>query len=163
MAQSIKFVEGNVGQVHELRHVGQDNRAVVDFSIAATPRRKNANDEWEDGETVWTNCTAWNKPAENIAETWKPGDQVFARGREEMKAGYTNKNGDEVPARPVLIVDLIGHDERWFPATQDRAYSGGNSKPAGVKKPAAEKKAAPAKDAELLQSSNADLEEDFPF
>ena len=31
-------IVGNVGNVYELRRVGKDNRAVIDFSVAVTPR-----------------------------------------------------------------------------------------------------------------------------
>lgn len=130
MASVFKQVEivGTVGNVYELRSVGKNNRSVVDFSVAVTPRRRGDDGEWTDGTTVWTNCTAWGRTAENVAEGFNKGDRVFLKGRADMKSGYTNRNGDEVPPREIVIVEYAGHENTWSVTSQDRTRKG-SSKP----------------------------------
>lgn len=121
MANVYKNIEivGTVGNVYELRQVGKDNRSVIDFSVAVTPRTQ-VDGEWTDKATIWTNCTAWGRLADSIAEGWKSGDRVIVRGRADMKDGYTNKDGVEVPAREILIVEFAGHEDTYSVSTQER-------------------------------------------
>lgn len=110
---------GSVGRVYELRTVGKDNQEVIDFTVAATPRKK-IDGEWTDGETYWLTITAWGKLAKNISESFNSGDRVFVYGRTEMKAGYTNKEQVEVPPRPILIAEFAGLELSFNPAHSDR-------------------------------------------
>ena len=119
-------IVGTIGNVYELRTVGQDNRKVIDFSVAVTPRRQ-VNGEWTDGETYWVNVTAWNRLAENIAESFRKGDRVFIHGRTDMKASYTNKEGVEVPARPFVTADFAGLEVSFAAAHSTRQPSGRSS------------------------------------
>lgn len=139
---------GSVGSVYDVRTVGKDNREVVDFTVAVTPRKK-VGDEWTDGDTYWTTVTAWGKLAVNIKESFNKGDRVFVIGRTDMKAGYTNKEGVEVPARPILIAEFAGHELSFNPAHSDRVSRNGNSNGPAKSSPAAKTaKAKPAKDAD---------------
>lgn len=161
-----RTVVGNVGKIYELRQVGPQKKSVVDFSIASTPRRKNAEtQEWEDGETIWSNCTAWGQLADNIVSGWAPGDHVFAIGRIEMKSGYTNNNGEDVPPRENLTVEFAGHENSRYPSTMTRekkaGAASGNSRPAAASKPAAAKKPVPTDDELVLDNIGGD--DDLPF
>ena len=73
---STQVLVGNVGRVYDLRTVGSENRKVIDFTIAVTPRKK-VGDEWTDGDTYWSTVTAWGRLAENIAESFNAGDRIF--------------------------------------------------------------------------------------
>ena len=148
---------GNIGKVYDLRTVGKNNSAVLDFSLAITPRKKEG-DDWVDGETYWVNCTAWNKLAENISESFKSGDRVIVVGRTDMKEGYTNKDGDAMPARPILIVDFAGLEVSYNGAESKRKTSG-EGRSSAPARPAA-KKAAPPKKEEAEDDIFAD---DFDF
>lgn len=170
MAFSEKTIAGNVGSIYELRKVGKNDSSIIEFTVAVTDRVKNRDTgEYEDGETNWIRVKAWNKLAENVAEYWKPGDRVFVAGREEMNAGYTNKQGEEVPPRPVLVAKVAGHDNSYFGSSQHRKAKGdgeGGGRPAPAsrassapKAPAASKPAAPAVDLDFGDSSD----EDLPF
>lgn len=128
MAKTYKIVQGNVGKVGDLRTVGKENRPVINLSVAVTDRRKKG-DEWEDGPTNWIEVTAWGKLAENIDATWKPGDRVFVYGVESMKDPYTTKEGEERSARPFVTAEIAGHDETYFPATQERKSKSNDSTP----------------------------------
>ena len=62
------IVKGNMGKPAELRFT-QSGKAVLGFSLADTPRRRNANGEWEDaGETLWLDVTVWGDEAEVLAD-----------------------------------------------------------------------------------------------
>lgn len=110
---------GNIGQVYEMRRVGSDNRAVVDFTVAVTPR-KQVNGEWTDGITNWISVTAWAKLAENIKESFRSGDRVVIIGRTDMKPGYKNKDGVDVPARPYVVAEYAGLEVGNHPASSAR-------------------------------------------
>lgn len=162
MANVFKKIEiiGTVGKVYDLRRVGKDDRAVIDFSVAVTPRTRDG-DEWVDKATVWTNCTAWGRLAENIEAGWKSGDRVFLRGYADMKDGYTNKNDEEVPPREIMIVEFGGHEDTYATSTQERknrssddgSTSSNRSSSRSSTKPAAKRSrpapAAPADDDDL--------------
>lgn len=122
---SVQTIVGNVGKVYELRTVGRDNTPVLDFSVAVTPRKRDG-DEWKDGETYWVTVTAWNKLAENIEKSFNSGDRVFVYGRIEMKDGYTNREGQAVPPRPIMIADFAGLEVSYAPAESKRVRGGGN-------------------------------------
>lgn len=119
MALNIEFVAGSIGKIYDLRTVGKDNKSVIDFSVAYTPRKRQG-DEWVDGETKWSTVTAWGRLADNIAEHWNVGDRVFVYGRVDMKDGYTNKQGDQVPPRPIIIAEVAGHDNGFYGSEQKR-------------------------------------------
>lgn len=116
---STQVLVGNVGRVYDLRTVGSENRKVIDFTIAVTPRKK-VGDEWTDGDTYWSTVTAWGRLAENIAESFNAGDRVFVYGRTEMKPGYTNREGVEVDARPIIVAEFAGHEVSFNAATSAR-------------------------------------------
>ena len=61
-------ITGQMGHEPNLRFT-PSGRAVLGFSVADTPRRKNGNGEWEDaGETLWVDVSIWGEEAEDLAE-----------------------------------------------------------------------------------------------
>lgn len=166
-------VIGNVGNVYELRRVGKDNRAVIDFSVAVTPRVRNG-DNWEDGETTWVNCTAWDRQAENIEASFKDsngdvkrGDRVIVIGRVRTKPEFTKDDGSVIPARDYVNVDYIGIELTFAPAHSDRearksSSNGGNSAPSrAASKPAPKKPAVKKTNDDLDDLDDFDLDEPF--
>jgi single-strand DNA-binding protein len=162
--QKTATIVGVVGNIYDLRTVGKDNKSVIDFSVAVTPR-KMVDGEWTDAETIWTNVTAWARLADNIAESWQKGDRVFVHGRCDMKAGYTNRDGVEVAAKEIIIAEFAGHENSYRPSTQERTDKGnsGASKPAA--QPAAQR--APAQVESPAVDLDFELEDldtgDLPF
>ena len=62
---------GNVGEVKELKHVGEKKTAVIKFSVAVA----------KDGDkTVWWNCEAWGKLATYVDIFVDKGDVVMVTG-----------------------------------------------------------------------------------
>jgi single-strand DNA-binding protein len=132
-----KILVGTIGRVYELRTIGTKSTSVIDFSVAVTPRKKDG-DNWVDGETNWQNVTAWNRLAENVAASLKPGDRVIVWGREDMKPGYTNKDGVDVGPRPIVVADFVGLEISFAPAKSERKpANGGNSSAPTTRKAAA--------------------------
>lgn len=164
--KSEKEIIGTIGKVYELRTVGSDNRSVIEFSVAVTPRKKQG-DDWIDEPTVWTNVVAWGRLADNIHKSFKSGDRVFVKGYEKMKEEYTyndRETGEEktAQAKVQLIAEFAGHELSYAPSTQHRENknnndSNSNSRPAAKTAPA--KKAAPAK--KQAAPSNDDLDLDL--
>lgn len=117
---------GNIGSIFEKRVVGKDSLSVIDFTVAVSSRKK-VGDKWVDGNTYWANCTAWGRLADNIAESFNKGDRVMVIGKIEMKDAWTNKEGEEMPARPYIRVDFAGLEVSFNPAESKRTNGGGSN------------------------------------
>lgn len=152
MARSMskRMIVGNIGKIYDKRTVGERQQSVLEFSVASTDRFRDSDGEWKDAPTEWTTVKAWGQLADNIKDAWNSGDRVFVYGRVEMKNPYTDKEGVEHPARPVLVAEVAGHEDSKDPSIQQRTkreggYQGNNnSSNAPAKKPAPAKKDAPA-------------------
>lgn len=160
-----KVIVGNIGSIYELRTVGKDDREVLDFTIASTPRVRKG-DDWGDGLTVWTSVTAWGKLARNISESFKKGDRVIVYGREEMKASYKNKNDEVVPEKPIVIAEFAGLELSFHPAKSARGGSNASSQSSNSKSSSnssAKTESAPKKDSadDLDLGFDSDDELDF--
>lgn len=165
----IKRIRGGaIGNVYDLRRVGKNETPVIDFSVGVTPRFKDG-DEWKDGDTVWTSCTAWGRLAENIADSFEKGNIVNVEGRVTMKPGYTDKNGVERPATETVTVDEAGHDLAYCTSKQERdgRGPGGNagSKSTPKARPAAKApvKAAPQPVEPDFDDDDFDDDDELPF
>jgi single-strand DNA-binding protein len=90
-------VDGNIGQIRQLRFTPSGD-AVVDVSIAATPRVKSGQ-EWVDSPTMWFTATFWKWDAENLVESADVGQPITVGGwltleewtSKDGKPGTTNK------------------------------------------------------------------------
>ncbi|PBC71533.1 single-strand binding protein [Streptomyces sp. TLI_235] len=59
----------------------QSGKAVARVRLVFQNRRKNdQTGQWEDGDTLWIDGTAWNQLAEHIAETLAQGMEVLVSG-----------------------------------------------------------------------------------
>lgn len=149
-----KTIVGNVGSVYEKRTVGAENRSVIDFTVAVTPRERDGND-WKDGTTSWNNVTVWSKLADNVAASLRSGDRVIVHGREETKAPYEKKDGTMSQERVVIVADFVGLELGMHSASSDRVPGAkGGSAPKTAATTTAKKKAAPA--TEALDTFDAD-------
>lgn len=94
----------------------QGGHAVLELSIAATPRRKNRQTgEWEDdGAPLWINATLWDAEAEAAAELLRKGDAVIATGTLALET-YTTKNG-QPGQKIVLRFPKVAKEPRPAPA-----------------------------------------------
>ncbi|MGN8690552.1 single-stranded DNA-binding protein [Atopobiaceae bacterium HCP3S3_F7] len=100
-------------------------KAVCNFRLASTPRHFNKQSgQWEDGETLWLNCSLWGQPAENFTETVgdTKGMRVIVTGRLKSRT-YEDKEGQR---RTVFEVDVdeVGPSLRTQTAIVNRSQRG---------------------------------------
>lgn len=123
-------VAGNLTRDPELRTVG--SRQVADFSIASTPRTFNRQtNQWEDGEAMFLDCSAWGDLAQHVQQSLAKGMRVLVQGRLTQRS-YQAKDGS---TRRVfqLTVDEIGPSLRYATAqVQRQARQSGGFQPAAA-------------------------------
>lgn len=110
---------GNIGAIYEMRRVGKDQNAVVDFTVATT-RRKRVDGEWTDAPPRWRRVTVWNRLAENFVESFEKGDRVMVVGNVEMQDEWTDKDGNVREPREQIIAVDVGHSVQRWPAKSER-------------------------------------------
>jgi len=99
-------VVGNLTRDIELRYT-QSGQALAAFTIASTPRTYDRETkQYTDGEAIFTNCTLWGKPAENLAASAGKGSRVIATGALKSRT-YQDREGNQKTATD-LVVDEIG-------------------------------------------------------
>ncbi|HWL43073.1 MAG TPA: single-stranded DNA-binding protein [Ilumatobacter sp.] len=116
---------GNVTRDPELRYT-TGGAAVCSFGIAYTPRRRNANGDWEDGETSFFNCSAWRDLGENIAASITKGNRVVVTGSVRAR-DWEDRDGNKRTSIEI-DVDDCAPSLRWAQAQIERtSRSGGPS------------------------------------
>lgn len=118
-------LNGNLTADPELKFTAQ-GKALAKFTVVTSRRKKLDSGEWVDEGTTFWSCTAWERLAENVAETLRKGDTVIVIGEAETRAW--EKDGQkrdriEVNAKKVAI------DLNRFSARVNRE-SKGNAAPA---------------------------------
>lgn len=76
---NIVMLRGNLARDPELRFVGQNKTAVVNFTVA-TSREFTRADGSQDKVTSFIQCEAWDSGAEAVANALKKGDLVMIEG-----------------------------------------------------------------------------------
>lgn len=85
---------GTLGRDPELRFTKQ-GKAVVTLSVVTSKSvLDEATNKWMNEEETWWRVTAWDKLAENVAETLLKGDPVIVVGRAFMDS-YDGKDGEK--------------------------------------------------------------------
>jgi single-strand DNA-binding protein len=112
---------GNATADVELRY-SQAGKPVANVTIAVSDRRKNAQGEWEDGDTWFALCTIFGPMAETAAGSIHKGTRVIATGRIKQDS-YTDREGNQRTSVGV-IVDEIGPSLRYATAQVTRATDG---------------------------------------
>jgi single-strand DNA-binding protein len=116
-------ITGNLTGDPELRST-PSGQAVVNFTIADTPRIKNPQtNEYVDGETLFMRCAVWREAAENIAASLTKGMRVTATGKLKART-YETKEGEKRTAIE-LDVDEIGPALKYATAAVTRTQNGG--------------------------------------
>jgi len=122
----ITTVVGNLADDPELRFI-TDGTAVCKFRLANTPRVRNANGDWQDGEPTWVNVTCWRGLAENVAETLKRGSRAIAYGKLENRP-YDDKEGVKRYSLD-LTAEACGPDLTFATATITKTGGAGKKAP----------------------------------
>jgi single-strand DNA-binding protein len=113
---------GNLTRDPELRYT-TGGVAVCSFGIAWTPRRRNANGEWEDGETSFFNCSAWRDLGENIAASVNKGNRVVVTGSVRAR-DWEDRDGNKRTSIEI-DVDECSPSLRWAQAQIQRTERSG--------------------------------------
>lgn len=126
MSNTITVV-GNLAADPEIQFT-PSGKAVANFTVAQTPRKfDRQTNEWKDaGEPNYFRCTAWEKVAENIAESLKVGDRVVVIGSLSTRK-YTKKNGEEATSTNNLTVEEVGPSLKYQTTvgTKNKSNGGG--------------------------------------
>jgi single-strand DNA-binding protein len=110
-------MEAAVVRVPELRFA-QSGKAWMTMRVVAKDRRRGANGQWEDGDATFLDVIAFDKQAENIAETiTETGTTVLVVG--DLEQHEYEKDGEK---RTVYRVRL-GFDGGVAPSTRWNAWS----------------------------------------
>lgn len=120
-------VVGNLVADPELRFTAS-GKPVATFRVASTTRRLNPKtNEWENGDSTFLTCTAWERMAENVAESLQRGMAVIVVGKLKQR-NYETKDGEKRTVFEVLA-DAVGPDLRNASAkiTRTERQSGGYS------------------------------------
>ncbi|MGV0949395.1 MAG: single-stranded DNA-binding protein [Azonexus sp.] len=95
-------------------------KAVIGFRLAGKKRVRDANGQWADGDPIYMNVTAWERVAENAAETIKrKGQRVTVTGRLEQQ--WWEKDGQK-NSKYVIVADSVSVD-LTFSAYDERAQT----------------------------------------
>jgi single-strand DNA-binding protein len=78
------YVSGNLTFDPELRYT-PTGRAVCSLRVAETPRIKNDEGQWVDGETEFHSLDVWGPMGENCAEVFQKGDRIIAFGNWQQR------------------------------------------------------------------------------
>lgn len=120
-------ITGNLTRDPELRTTG-NGHTVCNLTIASSTRQYNRDtNQWEDGDTLFLNCTAWDSThaalASNIASSLSKGMSVIAQGRLVQRTYETE--GHERRTVMELRVEHIGPSLRRATAQVARQQSAG--------------------------------------
>jgi single-strand DNA-binding protein len=112
-------------------------KAVASLRLVADKKKKDeATQEWVDDKVCFLRGTAWDKMAENVAESFVKGDLVLLEGALETR-NY-EVDGEKRVSLEVNIYD-IGPSVKWNVAKQERTTrsgaASGASQPSGGGQP----------------------------
>lgn len=116
MSSTTVTVVGNCVREPELRY-SQSGTPVASTAVAVTARRKNANGQWEDGDTAFYDVTCFGRLGENAAESVTKGARIVVTGK--LKQSSWEKDGVK-RSKVEIIADDLGVSLFWDP------ISGGN-------------------------------------
>ena len=96
--ETMLTIIGNLARDPELRTLGNGS-TVANLTIASSTRQFNRqSNQWEDGDTLFMNCSAWDsqrqKFASNIVATLAKGMRVIASGRLQQRS-YQAQDGSQ--------------------------------------------------------------------
>lgn len=103
-------IVGRLGAEPELRFTSS-GKAVVKLRVASAERKRQPDGTWKDGDECWLDVSAWEKMAENAAESLTKGDAVIITGKLTQRS-YEANDGTKRTVYEVRA-DSIGPDVRW--------------------------------------------------
>ena len=113
---------GNLTDDPELRFTPQ-GVAVANFRVAVNQRFKDAQGNWQDGETSYFRINCWRQLAENVAETLTRGSRAIVSGRLKFRQWET-QDGE---TRSVVEIEAeeVGPSLKFATAKVEKVSRGG--------------------------------------
>ena len=107
--ETMLTIIGNLARDPELRTLGNGS-TVANLTIASSTRQFNRqSNQWEDGDTLFMNCSAWDsqrqKFASNIVATLAKGMRVIASGRLQQRS-YQAQDGSQRTVTEMLLEEI---------------------------------------------------------
>ncbi len=100
-------VAGRVGKEPE-RRTTKSGEVWLSFRLASTPRVRDDQGRWSDGETSWYSVNAYGALARNAADSIHRGERVLVAGDLAVRS-WTGEDGRTV-LTPTIRAAAIGHD-----------------------------------------------------
>jgi single-strand DNA-binding protein len=100
-------VAGRVGKDPE-RRTTKAGELWLSFRLASTPRVRDEQGRWSDGETSWYSVNVYGALARNAADSLHHGERVLVTGDLVVRS-WTNAEGRTV-LTPTIRAAAIGHD-----------------------------------------------------
>lgn len=97
---------GYVGQDVSLKPAGRTE--VASFRVGTTPRFRDREGVFRNGETVWTSVTCWRNLAQNVKESVHVGDPVVVIGKARTER-WTTPDGEK-RERTFVEATAVCHD-----------------------------------------------------
>ena len=97
---------GYVGGEVTFKQLGRAD--VATFRVGTTPRTRDGQGGFKNGETVWTSITCWRTLAQNVKESVHVGDPVVVIGKARTERWVTPQ-GDK-RERHFVEATTVGHD-----------------------------------------------------
>ena len=111
---------GGLIDIPELRFT-PSGKAVINFRLAGKKRIKDSNGQWTDGDPIYLTVSAWEKLAENAAETLtRKGQRVTVEG--SLAQQWWEKDGAK-QSKFVIEADTIGVDLQFSTYTEGEGSS----------------------------------------
>jgi single-strand DNA-binding protein len=86
-------ISGNLVDDPVLRYTSS-GAAVANFRVASTPRYKDQDGNWKDGDALFLSVNVWRQHAENVAESLVKGQRVIVSGRLRQRS-YEAQDGSK--------------------------------------------------------------------
>lgn len=98
-------IAGNLTADPELRFT-QSGKAVAAFTVASTPRIRQADGTYQDGTPTFMRVDAWGPLGENVAESFHKGDRVAVIGTLRTETWETDQG--EKRSAVKMAADEVG-------------------------------------------------------
>jgi single-strand DNA-binding protein len=104
MSQTTMTIAGNLVDAPELRYT-PTGVPVASLRVASTNRYRDSQGQWQDGETLFVDVTAWRDLAEHVAESASKGTRVIVSGRLRQRT-FETKEGQKRVAWELEAADI---------------------------------------------------------
>ncbi|MEV6098664.1 single-stranded DNA-binding protein [Nocardia sp. NPDC051981] len=119
---------GNLTADPTIRFMNDTGDAVVNFTVASTPRVFDAKSkQWKDGPALFMRCTQWREPGQNVADSLIKGSRVVVVGKLQQRE-YTDREGIKRQVME-LVADEVGVSLKYAVAKPVRTKARSSGRP----------------------------------